>query len=207
MPDLGPPLVALTVASAVTLLEMITSSYPRTFYFVRRCGALYAYVVVYGMVALGVVAGFDTVVHSGNLRLEGFGVSNPWFRAVALGVSVKALLHIRLFTVGIGDRNMPFGTETIVQMFEPWLMEQVQFYEFNSVREFLRPWEQQHSNIADIRSIVLANLPYSFAGAERVAFEVSLKRRDRTAIECMEMYLRRFGKANFERAFSRSAQI
>jgi hypothetical protein len=201
MSNLIPPLLAFTVALAVSGLELITSSYPRTGYFIASCRQVYAYVLVYGLIAFSVTLGFDGLVEHGLLNLQGLGMSNAWLRAVALGVSVKALLHIRLFTVGVGDSKMPVGTETIVQMFEPWLLEQIELHEFNSIRAFLAPWETRYNEISAVRANILRNLPYTFSGSERVAFEVSLKKKSNSPTECMEMYLRRFGKKSFVRAF------
>jgi hypothetical protein len=201
MAQIGPPLLALFIGSLVASLELVTSSYPRTFSFLTRCWELWAYMLVYGLISFSVTFAFDFLVARSAVQIEGIGVSNPWLRAVAFGLSTKALLHIRLFSVGVGIRQTPIGTETVVQIFEPWLTERILLHEFNEIRRFLASWEQQIPNVPEARSIIMTNLPYTFGGDDRLVFEASIRSRKVTTIECMELYLRRFGRTTFERAF------
>src|ERR1700736_1601035 len=115
MIQLGPPVLAFVIASFIAALELITSKYPRTFFLLKRCPALYVYALIYGLIGLGVMLGLNYLVSQKAVTLEGFGLSNPWWQAVAIGLSVKAFLHLRIFSVGVGGQSFPIGTETIVQ--------------------------------------------------------------------------------------------
>ena len=44
MSSIGPAILAALVAFVVAFLELVTSKYPRTFGFIRKCSSLYAYV-------------------------------------------------------------------------------------------------------------------------------------------------------------------
>jgi hypothetical protein len=97
----------------------------------KKCSALYWYAFIYGVIAFGVMLGLDYLLKQKTVTLEGFGLANPWWRAVAVGLAVKAFLHLRIFSVGVGGQTFPIGTETLVQLFEPWLMRTMELYHFN----------------------------------------------------------------------------
>lgn len=76
MSNLIPPLLAFCVALAVSGLELITTSYPRTSYFIVSCKQVYVYILVYGLLAFSVALGFDSLVEHKLLSLQGLGMSN-----------------------------------------------------------------------------------------------------------------------------------
>jgi hypothetical protein len=195
----GPAMLALAIASLITTIELITSKYPHTAPLIGKCRYLYAYVLIYGLISFGVTLGFDQLVQSGRIKLEGVG-ADPWWQAVALGFSTKALLHIRIFSVTAGAQSFPIGTETIVQLFEPWLLDQVMLYEFNAVKKFIAPRAAAHLNLAQVKRDILENLPPAFSGPERTAFQADINNQT-SVVDAMEMYLSRFGKASFDRVF------
>src|SRR5436190_8278552 len=108
MSNLGPAFVALLLASVITVAELITSEYSDTFFIVRSSPSLYVYSLIYGVLA------FITVL-TGFPHIEVVGISNSWSEAIVVGLSIKAVLHIRIFSVKIGQGTdpLPFGTETI----------------------------------------------------------------------------------------------
>ena len=114
MIHLGPPILAFIIADCISVLELITSKYPRTFFLLKKCPALYIYAVIYGVIGFAVMLGLNYLVSQKAVTLEGLGLSNPWWQAVAIGLSVKAFLHLRIFSVGVGAQTFPIGTETIV---------------------------------------------------------------------------------------------
>ncbi len=118
---LGSLAVAFIIASLVTALELVTSKYPRTARFCFKSPWFYGYVLIYGILAAGFLALLPLL---GSLvTIEGVGLSNPWVKAVFVGLSVKAFLHIRIFSVSTGPgQSFPFGLESFVQLFEPWML-------------------------------------------------------------------------------------
>lgn len=200
MVSVGPPLLAFGIATLATLLELVTSKYPRTFFLLKRSWALYAYPVIYGVIGFGVTVGLGLFVETGTIKVEGLGLSNPWIQAIAVGLSIKAFLHLRLFSVGIGSQSFPIGVETIVQVFEPWLLRTIELHHFSMSREFLTSRANRYHDLNDVRARITANLPPTFPDQERAAFLADVGRTT-TVTEAMELYLAFLGKRNFDRVF------
>src|SRR2546422_94202 len=96
--------LAFIVATFLSGLELVTASYPRTHFLVFRSRPLWGYALIYGVIAACVTFGADYLVSSGKLTLEGMILGAKWFRAVAIGISIKSLLHINLFNITTGSQ-------------------------------------------------------------------------------------------------------
>ena len=192
----GPPLLAFAVTALFTWLELVTSKYPRTFFLLNRCGALWTYVLIYAALGFVIVMLFDYF----NVALEGPGVSNPWVRAVLVGISIKAFFHIRLFSVGAGPQAFPVGIETIVQMFEPQLLRAVEVYQFEASKDFIGTRATKHTDLASVKTTIQNNLPGTLPEVERAAFLADVERA-RTVGEAMDLYLAFLGRRSFDRRF------
>jgi hypothetical protein len=200
MDDFAPSMLALFVASLVTGLELLTSKYPRTVFSLTKCRPLYAYLLIYGLISLAFMLGLDALIAGKKVTLEGVGLQSRWVRAVVVGLSTKAFLHINLFSIAVGPKTFPLGTETIVQLFEPWLLEEIYLYEFAAVSDFVDQIAARHTDLAIVKSRIKGNLPQTFVGAERAGFELSVDTQ--TSVKsALELYLRRFGKTNLTRVF------
>jgi hypothetical protein len=92
--------LAFAVAAFVTAAELLTSQYPRTARFALQSVYFYAYVIIYGV--LGAVGLALLPLVSDQVTIEGAGANNPWTKAALIGFSVKAILHIRVFSVATG---------------------------------------------------------------------------------------------------------
>jgi hypothetical protein len=115
--------LALTfaVATVVTAIELITTKYPRTPEFITKSRWFYAYILVYGTLGAAALALLPLV--GSEITMTGVGLENPWVKALLVGFSVKAVLHIRIVTVSTGpNQSFPVGLETLVQLFEPWML-------------------------------------------------------------------------------------
>jgi hypothetical protein len=191
MPNpIGPAILALILASSLAWLELVTSKYVRTFFLIRNDWALYGYSLVYGVISAGAVVLWDLIP-----GLASQGARNLWFRAIVAGVSSKALLHIRLFTLPGGS---PFGTESIVNLFEPALLQNIDLNEFNQVRKFVADRAKKYKDLEVVKKTILENLP-TLEEVERKSFETDIEKA--TIVAAMELYLRRFGRANFNMIF------
>jgi hypothetical protein len=199
MTELLPFGVAFAVAFAITLLELVTSKYPRTIFLLAGSISLYAYGVVYGLIAAGIDAMLPVI--SDQATVSGVAISNPWVRAIAIGLSVKAFLHIRFFDVTTGPgKSFPVGVESFVQLFEPWLLRSIDLDHFLATRRLVQSRAAAYADVATARSRALANIPSSFDASERAAFENDLD--NATTIErVMETYLTVLGRKIFSSVY------
>lgn len=200
MANLLPAVLAFLIAAFFAALELATSKYPRTIFLLGKCRYLYAYVAIYGLLSFGALLGLDALVAAKKITLEGIGLESIWVKAIIIGLSTKALLHISLYNLTVGAKSFPLGTETIVQLFEPWLLEEIFLFEFSEVSTFIAPRAARYADLANVRTTIKGNLPSSFSGLERSGFEVGVDAQT-SITAAMEVYLRRFGKTNFTRVF------
>ena len=156
--------VSFLIAFSVAWLELVTSKYPRTIGLFYRSWALWAYAILYGVISFGFTLGYEPLVRSGVLSavtgLQAKGdapakagtapngggreIHTPWLVAIVFGLSAKALMHIRLFAVPVpgSQERFPVGPETVVQLFEPWLLRTIDVQEDLAVSRYLgvRRW-------------------------------------------------------------------
>jgi hypothetical protein len=202
MNQLGPALLSLALATSLAALELITSQYPRTFSLLRRSWAFYAYATIYGIIAFCVMLGLRALLKSGTVKLEGLGLSSPWVQAVAIGVAFKAFLHIRLFSVSIGAESFPVGVETLVQLFEPWLLRTIELDHFNALRNYIAPRAQKYTDLDLVKKQIAQNLPPSMSadGAEGKAFLADVQRAVSVS-EVLRLYMSSVGRGLFDSVF------
>lgn len=199
---LGASLIALLAASLFSLLELVTSEYPRTYGFLLRASIKpYAYASIYGAIAFVVAASLGYLVQQRAVTVAGLGLSNAWIRALVVGLTIKAFMHVRLFTVGVrGSGQFPVGIETIVQLFEPWLLRGIQIDHFNAVRRYIAPRAAKYANLTDAKDIIRNNLPASFSEVELSAFRADIDKAP-SVQEAMTLYLDFLGAGSFDRVF------
>ncbi len=142
----------------------------------------------------------DSLIRTETIKLEGIGISNPWRQSIAIGLSTKAFMHLRLFNISIGSESVPVGIESIVQLFEPWLLGSIELSEFNTVRRYLQPCITVYPTLDSVKKTVKDNIPLTLSGSVREAFKIDVDKAEQVT-DLMELYLRRFGKENFERIF------
>jgi hypothetical protein len=188
--------LSFVLASLVATTELLTSKYPQTLFLLTKCRPLYVYGVIYGVSSAAVMVALGT----GTIKLEGLGLANPLVQAIVAGVFTKAMLHIRFYNVSIGNESFPIGTESFVQLFEPFLLRNIHLYEFAKVREYVQPRAQKYNDLNDVKARVKADLPPSTPEAEKKGLEADIEKMT-AVVEAMEFYLTRFGKANFNRVF------
>src|SRR5215471_706233 len=122
--------LAFVVALVVTGLELITTDYPMTPNFVLKSIWYYLYVVIYGAIAAVVILILPLITDQATV--SSVGLANPWIKAAVVGFTIKAFLHVRLFTVSTGPgSSFPVGIETIVQLFEPWMLRSLELDHWN----------------------------------------------------------------------------
>jgi hypothetical protein len=203
-------LLAFAIAFAIAELELITSKYPRTIQlFWNRSWALWAYGLVYGLISAGFTLGYKALAQQGivTIHIGSGGAPAPsgdpsiWV-AVMLGLSAKALMHIRLFSIPSGgsEEAMPFGTESIARLFEPWLLQEIALDEFNVVRAFLAPIEAKYTDLAAVKAKLVANIPPTLDPTARAALITDIQ-SSADVESALELYLRQFGVVSIDRIF------
>lgn len=165
--------LGFAVATLICWLELVTSKYARTVFLVARSAWLYAYCLIYGAIAAALVLLLPLV--GDQAQLDGLGMANPWARALAIGIAVKAFLHIRLFTVTTGpERSFPVGLESLVQLFEPWMLRSIDLDHFAESRRFLKERAAKHPNHAAVLAAALGAIPNTFSSGEQAAMRADL---------------------------------
>jgi hypothetical protein len=169
------PLLSATIAVVVTALELITTKYPRTSVFVFHSGWFYVYILIYG--AIAAVAYLLLPLVGAPVNMTGSGFANPWIQAAIAGFSVKALLHIRIFNVSTGpEKDFPVGLETIVLLFEPWLLRSVELDVFGELMGFVTPRAARCATVDAARQQAVSNIPNMFSPAEKAALTADIAR-------------------------------
>jgi len=191
--------LAFVIAALMAWVELVTSKYPRTGNFVAQSWPIYAFAAIYGLIAFGSRAGLDYLVTNGFVKIEGIALADPWIQSVIVGLSTKAFMHIRLFSVTAGSLSIPIGVETIVLIFEPWLLDEIDLDEFLTVRKFVQQRAAHHPNLANVRNLVAANLPRQDSKA-RDAFLLDIQ-NSASVVEAMELYIHKVGRRIFSTVF------
>ncbi len=125
-----------------------------------------------------------------------------WVVAVLLGLSAKALLHIRLFSVTSAgtEQAFPIGTESVVMLFEPWLLRTILIHEDTAVRAYLDPKAARYPDLAAVQQKIINAIPSALSQAERTALELDVKSKTNVRA-AMELFLRAFGSGAVDRVF------
>lgn len=84
--------------------------------------------------------------------------------------------------------------------FEPWLLGSIELSEFNTVRRYLQHCITVYPTLGSVKKTVKDNRPLTLSGSVREAFKIDVDKAEQVT-DLMELYLRRFGKENFERIF------
>jgi hypothetical protein len=187
--DAGQLTLTMAVATSVTALELITSKYPRTFEFVFKSAWFYVYVLIYGV--LGGIS-FALLPLLGDQVTTTSVIANPWIQAALVGFSIKAFLHIRIFTVSTGPgQSFPVGLESFVQLFEPWMLRSIDLDHYHEQRAFISP---RAANLTDVaaRTMATNNVPPSLTPQETAALKSDLQQA-MTSDQVIGVYLKYFG--------------
>ena len=138
---------------------------------------MYLYAGVYATVAMAGMALLQYLVATGAIKIEGIGIGSPYAQAFALGLSARALLHIRIFTVTVGTQNIPIGIETLVQLFEPYFARNLILEHFDRLERYIAAREpkkkalSEAKHLGDVKALIKKHLPHVIPQNERAAFE------------------------------------
>ncbi len=188
--------ISFLIAFAFAWIELATSKYPRTigpFWRWSQSRSLWIYSAIYGGISLAFASAYASgIVKVSGPLLNSTDSSLSLMAAIGIGVSAKALLHIRVFSLSAagGQDSFPIGTETLVQLFEPWLLKSILIDEFNAVNDALRDRAAVYEDIATVKAQMIADMP-SLPDPERAALQLDINNAP-TVKRAMEIYLRAF---------------
>jgi hypothetical protein len=191
---------AFFIATILTWVELRTSKYPNTSFLIRWSRPLWIYCFIYGVIALVGFLLSNLLITSAKLKIEGLGLESPYVRAVVMGISAKAIMQLNIFTVTSGATSFPIGFQTIVQLFEPYLLRLIVLDEFNAVRQFVAPCATRHTDLDKVKRDIKQNIPGSLSQQERAAFENEVD-KDQRVQDAMERFIRFLGRSTFTRVF------
>jgi hypothetical protein len=118
-----------------------------------------------------------------------------------VSLSVKAFLHIHLFSVSIGrGESLPVGIESIVQLFEPWLLTSLDLDHFTNEQQYIGTKAAKYPNVDIARTAALNNIPGGFTTAQKGAMIADLQNA-KTLQEVLGVYLKYTGRRRFEGTF------
>jgi hypothetical protein len=192
---------AFAIAFLFTWMELRTSKdYSNTGFLLWSSGSLWIYCSLYGLIAL---AGFllsNLLITNSILTIQGLGLQSPYVRALVLGVSSKAIMQLNLFTVTSGPTPIPIGFQTIVQIFEPFLLYQIKLAHWVGVNDFVAPFAAKYPDLNQVKTKIKQNIPPFISADERGAFANEID-KDQRVEDAMARYLRSFGKKAFLSVF------
>jgi hypothetical protein len=183
--------LAFAVAAFVTGAELLSSQYARTVPFALRSIWFYIYVFIYGALGAILLALLPWV--SDQFTVQGVGANNPWVRAFLVGFTVKALLHIRIYSVTTGPgQSFPVGLESLVQLFEPWLLRELQLDHYAKQTAFIAPRAQGFAGKIEAITAAKSNPPPGLSPAERIVFDADIDQAANPA-QVIAVYLKYSG--------------
>jgi hypothetical protein len=191
--------LAGVVAFLVVVLELITSKYARTAKFAVTAWPLYVYGFIYAVIAAFAQA-FSLAKINGGDAAQGAVVSNLWVQALIVGISVKAFLHIRLFSVGSGTGSFPVGIESLTQLFEPWLLNTLDLDHAVAKITYLQPKAAKYTDLAKVKADAIAGVPPFIDIKVCAGFATDVSRAT-TTLRVMELYVDLVGTKYFNLTF------
>ncbi len=191
--------VALFIATLLTATELLSGSYPRTWFLIFRKVPLLAYSLLYGVLALGVMIGLDALVQAKKIQFEGL-MGGELAQAIAVGLTTKALLNINVFTVSVGSQSVPIGPAVIVRLFEPHFLRSLLLAEFHAVRAFTFPHAEAYPDLDVVKRRIKESIPPTLPREERAAFAMDIDEADEVR-DALEHFLRFVGRNVFVETF------
>jgi len=183
--------LTFVVATVVTAIELMTSTYPRTAGFVVKSRWFYGYILIYGVLGAAALALLPPV--GSEVTMTGVGVDNPWVKAALVGFSVKAFLHIRVFTVSTApNQSFPVGLETFVQLFEPWMLTSLDLDHFMEQQAFIRPRATRQVDLKTAQNAALNSFPTGYSAMVATGFKADVSACT-TPTEVISTYLKYCG--------------
>ena len=209
----GPIVLAGLLGAFFTALETVTGKYSNTSHLLWGSKSFYIYLIVYGAIAGLAMWLLPALIEAGAFGVASpaadagggtanspLDLSNTWVQAVVLGISIKALLHIRLANVSAGGQSFPIGVETVVQMFEPRLLRMIEMDHYQALQDFLAPFVARYDDLAKIKQQALANIPRFLGAAESAALKGDIASAS-NVFEALETYLSYVGRKQLKHIF------
>jgi hypothetical protein len=198
--QLGAIFVAFVVAAIVAAAEHVSVKYPRTWSYLVNCPSLYAYAVVYGIIAALLAWQLPALESLRGLAPE--GVTSPWARAILVGLVAKALTGVNLMTLNINGTPIPLGTGILTRFFEPSLVRSMVFHEFQAVQADMTRVAALHNDIERVKAKAIEAVPPGLPPEDGEAFKMEVRRASSVAA-VLSLYLGFAGRGAFRTVFEK----
>ncbi|MEO0804413.1 MAG: hypothetical protein AAFY57_19395 [Cyanobacteria bacterium J06642_2] len=193
--------LAFVFAYLVTLFELITVEYPRTYSLVVKRWPIHAYAGWYGVLGAILFVIFDRLSAANLVSVSGMQLAPLWVRAIVIGIISKGIMGIKFVTFAQKNGSFPFGLETIANIFAPFLAAEIADLEFNDLRSLVdAKLSQKQLSLEDIREILKSNIPPKAEETAKKSFKVELQEETHPNELCVS-YISLFGVRSFNRIF------
>lgn len=140
--------VAALASYAVTIFDLWSFGYRKTFDFLIQCRPTHYLSLVYAFAAIALVAFFDVLVApsiEGAAGNEGVGPAikfmkdNPFWQGAIVGALSNGLANIRFFSIptGVaGQEPFPVGLRSVTQIFDAPLRDDISDHHYLKVKAF-----------------------------------------------------------------------
>ena len=197
-------LTAFAVAAIVAATEHVSVKYPRTWWYLRDCPALYAYAIAYGAIAALLAWQWPALAPIHGIGLEG-DTTSPLTRAVLIGLVAKALTGVNLMTLNVNGTAIPVGTGIVTRLFEPALVRNIVFHEFQAVQAHVGGVAKLYGkDIERVRARALDAVPPGLPTEDAETFRKDVRGAKSTEA-VLSLYLGFAGRKAFRTVFDRPA--
>jgi hypothetical protein len=176
--------------------ELLSNKYPRTFRLVVQSFAFWGYVAIYGGTACSIAVVAEVSKAKGVASLP----ADPIVRAIVIGVFIKALLRLNLYTLSEGPPAKVLGPELFTNLFLPHLLRSIVFGEDRAVKAYVQVAASKQNDLATLKKDLLARVPAGIDGAEKTAFERQVGSATSPS-SALSAYLRFVGTEIFKKEF------
>lgn len=198
-----PALLSLVVAGNSAYQDLIADPrYTRTSFLLwdtRSRSSIFFYLAVYSLVAFVICIFFPQILNQAGVKTEGLLMSNAWTQGLMIGVSLKSIMGISLWTVPNSGATK-ISIEAMVGRFVnfPRMLENIKENYHASLRAYVSGVVGKRS-VAEVRENlkgVLTHLPEE----DLQSFAIDLdKAVDKNSAS--RFFLERYGRRLFEEAF------
>lgn len=207
--------VAALAAYTVTIFDLWSVGYRKTFDFLVQCRPAHFLALVYALAALALVAFFDNLVVpsiEGAPGNEGIGPAiqfmkdNPFWKGAIVGALTNGLVNIRFFSIpsGVpGQEPFPVGLRTLTQIFDAPLRDDVSDHHYFKVKSYCERHMASMTAAKDLDSLqemARTAIPQHYV-ADRRAVVLADFAEATTPVDLLRKFTQTFGQRRLRDTF------
>ena len=118
---------------------------------------------------------FPAAPQAASAKASAFSMQDPWMRAATIGLTIKTVMHLKLFEIPTGAGNaVPIGIATFLQPFEPLLLRAIQLEHWNLLTAVVGEAAAKYADADAARARAVLGIPGSLSKAEQAAMKTDL---------------------------------